>query len=428
MHARAACVSSTGNVQDRTQFRPRRRLGSWLSVAIQLIENVALVFLLITTQQYVLRRWEARGAFAQVLTGLMYGGIGVVAMAGPIVLSTGYQFDGRTVILTIAGLFGGPIVATTAVIVCGAYRLWIGGIGAIVGTFVIVESALFGLLFYYLRRRGVDVMRPAALLALGVAVHAVVLWSQIFGLGLVGLEAIRRVGPMMMLVFPLATLLAARLVLGEEERHQMRESLQRQAEQLAGALDSAIRLVDSVVEMRDPYTAGHQRRTALLATRIAEKLDLPAGQVRMIEVAAFLHDVGKIAVPAEILAKPGQLSGVERSLIESHAEAGYRLLLSSGMDGPLPELIHQHHERCDGSGYPRGLKAVEILRGSKIIMVADVVAAMSAHRPYRAAHTIDEALETIRAGAGTLYDRIVVDAALDVFEDATFSLDEGGHA
>jgi len=394
-----------------------------MTIFVELIENIALVLLLVSVQQFIFGRWHREGVAAPLLSGVLYGAIGIVVMAGPFVLAPGYVFDGRSVILTIAGLFGGPVVAAVAVLMCGAYRLWVGGIGAAVGTFVIVESAAFGLVFYYLRRRGLDVMRPAPLLLLGVLVHAVLLWAQVFALGSVGLEAVRRIGVPVIVLFPLAIVLVARLLLDQEERQHMRESLERQSERLTAALDAVIRVVGSVVEMRDPYTAGHQRRAALLASRIAEELELPAAQVRAIEVAALLHDVGKIAVPAEVLAKPGELSEIEKRLVRSHADAGYRLLLTAEMEGPVTQMVRQHHERCDGSGYPLGLKGPDLLLGSRVLMVADVVAAMSAHRPYRVTFGIETALETIRQGAGTLFDRVVDDACLDVFEDGEFSFE-----
>lgn len=393
-------------------------------IVAQLINNVALIVLLASLQQWIAERWVRRGLPAQLLSGVLYGGIGIVAMADPFVLAPGYIFDGRSVILAIAGLFGGPVVAGVAVAMCGAYRLWLGGVGAVVGTAVAVESAAVGVAFYYLRRRGYDVMRPVSLLLMGVIVHALMLWLQVFGLGQVGLEAVQRVGLPVMALFPVATLLVAKIMLNQEERQRMRESMELQAQRLEASLSAVIRVVDSVVELRDPYTAGHQRKTARLATAIARELDMPVAQVRGVEVAAQLHDVGKIAVPAEVLAKPGELSHTESMLVREHAEAGYRLLLTADMEQPVAELVRQHHERCDGSGYPLGVSGPDILLGAKVLMVADVVAAMSAHRPYRAAYGVDVALDEVRRGAGTLYDREVVDACLDVFEDGRFTFDD----
>ncbi len=392
-------------------------------IALQLVQNAAVVFLLASVQQWILSRWGGTPRSRDALSGVLYGASAIVVMANPIVLEEGYIFDGRSVILAVAGLFGGPLAATVAAAIAALYRVSIGGVGVVPGVMVIITSAALGTIFFELRRRGYDVMRPLPLYMLGFTVHALMLWIQVFALGETGVEAVRVVGPPVVILFPIATVVVALLLAGQEERQQMRISLAEQTQRLGRALDSVIRVVDAVVEIRDPYTAGHQRRTAKLAKRIAEELELPESQVRAIEVAGQLHDVGKIAVPAEVLSRPGELSHTERQLVETHAEAGYRLLATAEMETSIAELVWQHHERCDGSGYPRGLTAEDQLLGAKVLAVADVVEAMSSHRPYRAAHGIEEALDEVRRGAGTLYDRLVVEACLDVFEDGTFTFD-----
>lgn len=385
-------------------------------IALELINNVALVFLVVAVQHTVPKRWNPKGPATVVFSGLLYGAIGVISMMDALVVRPGYVIDGRSVILTIAGLFGGPWVAAIAAAICSAYRIWLGGIGVAAGLFTIVTSAALGVLFYCLRRRGFDVIRPLPLLVLGTLVHVLMLWAQAFWLGDAGLEVVRTLGLPIMVLYPVGVLLAAQMLFDHEEHLAMRDSLQEQTERLGAALDSVIQVVDNVVELRDPYTAGHQRRTARLAAAIAKSLGLPEAQVHDIEVAALLHDVGKIAVPAEVLARPGELSETERRLVEEHAEAGYRLLQSARMEDVIVDMIRQHHERCDGSGYPNGLTCDELLYGAKILMVADVVEAMSSHRPYRAAFGVDVALEEVRRGAGSLYDQGVVEACLDVFE------------
>jgi len=142
---------------------------------------------------------------------------------------------------------------------------------------------------------------------------------------------------------------------------------------------------------------------------------MPAEQIDEIRIAALIHDVGKISVPAEILSKPGKLSPIEFSLIKNHSEAGYQILTSAKMPEVLAETVYQHHERCDGSGYPRGLSSEDLLQGAKIIMVADVVEAMSSHRPYRASLGIEPALAEIELGAGERYDSAVAEACAAVF-------------
>jgi PAS domain S-box-containing protein/putative nucleotidyltransferase with HDIG domain len=198
----------------------------------------------------------------------------------------------------------------------------------------------------------------------------------------------------------------------------------RDLERLRRALSSIVEIVGQVVETRDPYTAGHQRRVSELAVRISQEMGMDAPTVEEIRTAALLHDVGKMSVPAEILSKPGALSVVEFELIKAHSESGYRIISSANMEGPTAEIVYQHHERCDGSGYPRGLKSEDLLPASRVLMVADVVEAMMSHRPYRAALGVEAALEEIDRGCGTLYDAVVCKACSAVFRDRDFAFSE----
>ena len=201
---------------------------------------------------------------------------------------------------------------------------------------------------------------------------------------------------------------------------ELLDERERNLEIVSRTLNSVIDVISQVVEMRDPYTAGHERRVAELATRIAEKLGMSPAEVEEIRVAALMHDVGKVSIPAEILSKPGRLSSAEFALIKGHSESGYRIIESANMEGTAAEIVYEHHERCDGSGYPRGLTAEQLHPGSKVLMVADTVEAMVSHRPYRAGLTIEAALAEIREGAGTKYDSQVCDACVSLFEDDGF--------
>jgi PAS domain S-box-containing protein len=204
------------------------------------------------------------------------------------------------------------------------------------------------------------------------------------------------------------------------ERKKAEELAARQAERIERTLTSVIDIASNIVELRDPYTAGHQRRVSELAVRIAENLGMSGHEIDDIRVAGLLHDMGKAAIPAEILSKPGQLSPIEFTLIQAHPEAGYRLAVSANMAEPISEMIYQHHERCDGSGYPRGLTADQTLLGAKVLAVADVVEAMMSHRPYRPALGIGAALAEIERGTGTLYDPWVSEACMRVFNEDGF--------
>jgi PAS domain S-box-containing protein len=201
------------------------------------------------------------------------------------------------------------------------------------------------------------------------------------------------------------------------EVRQSQEELQRTTETLRKTLGATIQAMAVTVETRDAYTAGHQRQVANLARAIATEMGLSKGQIEGIRMAAVIHDIGKISVPAEILSKPGRLNDLEWGMIKTHPRVGYDILKTVEFPWPVAQIVLQHHERLDGSGYPQGLSGEEILLEARILAVADVVEAMASHRPYRAAHGIDEALEEISQNRGILYDPEVVDACLKLFSE-----------
>jgi putative nucleotidyltransferase with HDIG domain len=211
-----------------------------------------------------------------------------------------------------------------------------------------------------------------------------------------------------------------------EENENYRRNLEalvvtRTAE-LSDALRGTIGVVAQTMETRDPYTAGHQRSVARLALALAAELSLPAIVREGIEMAALVHDLGKIAVPAEILSKPTRLSALEFSLVKEHAQVGYEILRGVKFPWPIADIVIQHHERLDGSGYPAGLVGDAIRLEARIIGVADVVEAMASHRPYRAALGIEAALEEITQNCGRCYDPDVVEACLQLFREKGHTL------
>jgi PAS domain S-box-containing protein len=206
------------------------------------------------------------------------------------------------------------------------------------------------------------------------------------------------------------------------DRKRAEEELQRTLESLRKAVGATIQVMVSAVEARDPYTAGHQVRVADLARAIATEMGLSREQTEGIRMAGSRHDIGKLSIPAEILSKPTKLTNNEFSLIKEHPRKGYEILKDVESPWPLAEIVYQHHERTDGSGYPRKLKGDEILIEARIMAVADVVEAMSSHRPYRPGKGIDAALEEIEKNRGTLYDDAVVDACLILFREKGFQI------
>jgi len=200
--------------------------------------------------------------------------------------------------------------------------------------------------------------------------------------------------------------------------------LEKNVEMLRSALESTITAMAVIVESKDPYTAGHQKRVTDVAVAIAEEMNLPEDKISGIRMAAMIHDIGKINIPAEILSKPGQLTDIEFNMIRTHPEVGYNILKNIEFMYPVAQIVYQHHEKIDGSGYPRGLSGNDILIESKVIAVADVIEAMATDRPYRPSLGITAALEDIQRGKGTLYDPEVVDACLKIFEEKGFHLEQ----
>jgi PAS domain S-box-containing protein len=207
------------------------------------------------------------------------------------------------------------------------------------------------------------------------------------------------------------------------ERKLAEEKLEISYKKLEGTLEETVNIIATTVEARDPYTAGHQRRVAQLSSAIAKKMGLSDDLVQGVGMSGMIHDVGKIYVPIEILINPGKLGEVEFSMIKTHAQIGFDILKTMKAPWDIARIVLQHHERLDGSGYPNGLKADEIMIEAKIVAVADVVEAMASHRPYRAALGIDVALQEIKKNNGKLYDENVVAACLEVFEKGNFSFD-----
>jgi PAS domain S-box-containing protein len=201
---------------------------------------------------------------------------------------------------------------------------------------------------------------------------------------------------------------------------QAEEEVLRHAEQLQRTVEGAVLAMSHMVESRDPYTAGHERRVAELATAIGVEMDMGGEQVDALRLAGTIHDIGKIAVPAEILSKPGRLSEIEFSIIQAHPTTGFDILADVDFGSQVAEMVLQHHERLDGSGYPRALKDAGILPEARILAVADVVEAMSSHRPYRPALGMEAALAEVRAHAGIKFDADVVAACARLIEEQGF--------
>jgi len=199
--------------------------------------------------------------------------------------------------------------------------------------------------------------------------------------------------------------------------------LQQSYQKIKIAMNATIETMSKIIEVKDPYTSGHQQRVSQLSVAIAKTLNLSQEQIEGIKIAALIHDIGKIGIPTEILSKSTALSDIEFSLIKEHSQIGYDILKAIDFSYPVAKIVLQHHERINGSGYPNQLKGDEIFLEAKILGVADVVEAMSSHRPYRPALGIDVALDEIIQNKGILYDPEVVDACLKLFKEKEFKFE-----
>ena len=214
----------------------------------------------------------------------------------------------------------------------------------------------------------------------------------------------------------------------EKENTRYRENLEKlvyeRTEELQKAIHGTIDTIIKILELKDPYTAGHERRVGELALAIARKMELSEEHQKRVFFAGILHDTGKLMVASEILAKPGKLSDGEFAVIKEHVKSGYELIKDIKLPWDISEIILQHHERLNGSGYPNGLKEEDILLEAKILAVADVLEAMSSHRPYRPKLEIKIALDEISSNSGILYDKEVADATIKLFDEDNFIISE----
>lgn len=208
------------------------------------------------------------------------------------------------------------------------------------------------------------------------------------------------------------------------EKDILEEMVQKRTEKIKRIQENMILTIARIIGIKDPYIAGHHERVSQLAVAIAREMLISEEQIEGIRVTSMVHDIGKINVPAEILSKPGKLTNIEFGLLQQHTTTGYEVLKTIDYPWPIAETVYQHHENIDGTGYPRGLKGKDILIEAQIIRVADVVEAMSSHRPYRAALGLEAAIEELLIGRGEKYNQEVVDVCIKIFKEEKFRFKE----
>ncbi len=218
----------------------------------------------------------------------------------------------------------------------------------------------------------------------------------------------------------------ARLLSEISEKERLEENLLHSLDHTQNVIKGTIQLIGRFLEMKDPYTAAHQKRVSELAFRIAEALGLDEHEREGILMAALIHDIGKISIPSEILSKPGRLSDIEYDLIKTHSQKGFDILKEIEFPWPIAQIVLQHHERLDGSGYPDGIRGDHILFTSRILTVADVMEAISSHRPYRAALGVDKGIEHLQQYAGIYYDTEIVRQCVHLFREDSFEFKTPG--
>jgi PAS domain S-box-containing protein len=510
------------------------------SAFISLVQNAALLLVLVFVYDLLARYLKQQTLTFKVLTGIVLGAISVAVMLVALELPSGVIFDTRSVVLSMGTLFYGTIPGAIAGLIAAAYRANLGGPGAVMGVSVIVMSVVVGALW---RRWRQVARRDPSLLELylfALTVHALTLLLTITLPWSVALRTFEDIAVPVIVIYPLASVLLGWLMIDQRRRrrsvqalreseerfsaiarrmpgylwirdselryvyvnpqlvamlgrgerellgrtpeelwdadvaadaralceralsgeivdlverwpdeegagyfrslvfavhgggdasllgglmfdvtreHEARQELERHAERLRRTVEGAVLAMGSVVERRDPYTAGHERRVAELTVATALRMGIDGRQLENLRLAALIHDVGKISVPAEILSKPGRLTETEFELIKVHAQAGHDVLQSIDFESPVATMVLQHHERLDGSGYPSGLRGEEILLEARALAVADVYEAMTSHRPYRPGLPAEDAVAELRSGAGVRYDAVAVEACLRALDE-----------
>lgn len=387
----------------------------------ELIKSASLMLSLALLYGFIVRKWPKDTPLSTVITGCLFGFICIFGMTFPVEILPGVIFDSRSVILTLASVFGGTLVGLISGLFSAFYRLWLGGDGAAVGVTIIILSVGIGLIYRELHKRKKFNIDAVSLLTLGAIVNFLYISLLLFLPSDIGPSVLRSITIPLILTLVPATPFVGLIFKAIDDDYKNREEIKKLTKDKAAALEKVIHVLSAALETRDLYTAGHEQNVAKIAVEIGKKLGYGESQLEGLELAGTIHDVGKIQIPTEILAKPAKLRPQEFELVKLHPDVGADLLLGIEFDWPIAEIIRQHHERLDGTGYPKGLRGDQIMDEAKVIAVADTLDAVASHRPYRAALGIDAACEVLKEGRGTHFDPKVVDACLELIKTNVIS-------
>lgn len=362
-----------------------------------------------------------------IFQGCLYGLAAIIGMAFPLQLADGIIFDARTVVLSVASAVGGPIVAIVSALLAGFYRLYLGGGGALIGFATIVVSSAIGFGYWSLfTNKGKD-PKLIIMFSFGFIVHFFVI-SWFFLLPMSWSDTFTTIALPMLTTFTPATAILLKIITGDEHlilairaKEEADDARDEATKNYSQTLLDTIKAIALTIEKRDPYTSGHQTRVSNLAVEIGKKLNWDMQRLEGLRLGALIHDLGKIYIPAEILNRPGKVSENEMSLIKEHPQIGYKIISDVKFPWPVAKMILQHHERLDGSGYPSGLIGDDIIDEAKVLAVADVVEAITSHRPYRAALGIEKGIDELNRGRGIIYDAKIVDACIELITKDGFN-------
>lgn len=400
-------------------------MDEWTSTVAELSVPIALIGLYAVAGMFLpagFRETQRTWIRAVFLVAL-----GLSSMVFHLHVDQGVYFDQRGATIAVATLFGGLWVGGATATVEAIYRYSLGGAATWAGIAGIAGDLLGSILvLYYLRNvRNMTLVRFRTLALLGVVVGL----TEALSLLLIppfeyGWAFFRNYGFMLFFVQLFSTVFLGGLLAFEDSRMDALSLLQKKSDALRRSLDQVVGALSLAMLHRDPTTAGHERRVADFAVAVGQHLGLGKERLDGLHLASLAHDVGQIQIPAEILTRPRALIKEEFELVKMHVDAGYQILKDVDFPWPIADIVRQHHENFDGTGYPLGLKSDGILLEARIIRVCDSVEAMLAHRPFRRAYTKQQVLDELRSQRGTKLDPQVVDACVWLIEENGYTFEK----